>query len=111
MLIVPEDDALVVEAKIAPQDIDQVHVGQAAFVRFTAFNQRTTPEFNGKVMRVAADLTKDPQTGQAYFVARIGLPDSGDEALGRDEARPRHAGRGLHPHDRTHGAVLSSSSR
>ena len=76
MLIVPEHDALVVEAKIAPQDIDQVHEGQRAFVRFSAFNQRTTPEYNGEVVRVAADLTKDQATGQGFFTARIALPPS-----------------------------------
>jgi HlyD family secretion protein len=76
MLIVPEADDLVVEVKIAPQDIDHVQVGQPAFVRFTAFSQRTTPELNGAVSRVAADLTKDPQTNQTYFVARIALPTS-----------------------------------
>ena len=51
MLIVPEADALTVEAKIAPQDIDQVRVGQQAVLRFSAFNQRTTPEINGEVSR------------------------------------------------------------
>jgi HlyD family secretion protein len=76
MLIVPENDALVVDAKIAPQDIDQVHEGQAAFVRFTAFNQGTTPEYNGRVVRVAADLTKDQVTGEGYFAARVALPPS-----------------------------------
>ena len=74
MLIVPEDDALVIEAKLAPQDIDQVRLGQTAFVRFPAFNQRTTPEFLGAVERIAADLTKEPQLNQAYFVMRITLP-------------------------------------
>jgi HlyD family secretion protein len=75
MLIVPEGDALVIEAKVAPQDIDHVHPGQAAFVRFTAFNQRTTPELHGTVQRIAADLTKEPQSNQAYYVARIALPE------------------------------------
>src|SRR5436305_5403849 len=49
MLIVPESDALDVEAKIQPQDIDQVRIGQQAALRFTAFNMRTTPELNGLV--------------------------------------------------------------
>jgi HlyD family secretion protein len=75
MLIVPESDALVIETKIAPQDIDQVRVGQPALVRFTGFSQRTTPEFNGVVMRVAADLTKEAQTNQAYFVARVSVTE------------------------------------
>lgn len=73
MLVVPEGDTLVVEAKFAPQDIDHVHVGQSAYVRFTAFNQRTTPEFQGLVSRVSADLSKDPQSNQAHYIARIAL--------------------------------------
>lgn len=82
MLIVPEGEALVVEAKIAPQDIDHVHLGQPTFVRFSAFNQRTTPELNGEVVRVSADLTKDTQTGQAWFTARVGLSEKELERLG-----------------------------
>jgi HlyD family secretion protein len=86
MLVVPDGDSLVVEAKIAPQDIDHVHLGQAAYIRFTAFNQRTTPEFNGTVIHVAADLTKDQQPQQAsqsYFVARVGLTDAESKRFGR----------------------------
>jgi HlyD family secretion protein len=52
MLIVPGDDRLTVEARIAPHDIDQVRIGQSAVVRFPAFNMRTTPELNGEVSRV-----------------------------------------------------------
>ena len=83
MLIVPEGDALVIEVRIAPQDIDQVHPGQPAFVRFPAFNQRTTPEFNGDVQRVAADITKEQQTNQFYFIARITLSESELKRLGQ----------------------------
>ncbi|OFX04776.1 MAG: hemolysin secretion protein D [Alphaproteobacteria bacterium RIFCSPHIGHO2_12_FULL_66_14] len=73
MQIVPEGETLVIEARIAPRDIDQVHVGQDAVIRFPAFNQRTTPEFGGTVTHVAADLTRDPQTGESYFAARLAL--------------------------------------
>jgi HlyD family secretion protein len=76
MLIVPEADALTIEAKIAPQEIDQVRLGQAATLRFSAFNQRTTPELNGTVDRVSADLSTDQRTGASYYTARIGLPES-----------------------------------
>ena len=88
MLIVPQADVLVVEARIAPQDIDQVRDGQAAFIRFTAVNRRTTPEFSGVVSRVAADLTRDPQTGAAYFVARITLPEPELDRMGALRLRP-----------------------
>jgi HlyD family secretion protein len=76
MLIVPEADALVVEAKIQPQDVDQVRVGQAALLRFTAFNQRTTPELNGTLSRVSADVSEDTKTNAKYFVVRIKVPDT-----------------------------------
>lgn len=75
MLIVPETDRLIVEVRIAPQDIDQVHVGQAARVRFTAFNQRTTPELKGTLYRVASDITRDGQTGVSYFTAGVDVAE------------------------------------
>ena len=75
MLIVPEADVLTVEAKLAPQDIDQVRVGQTAALRFSAFSQRTTPELDGVVSRVSADLTTDQRTGAAYYVVRITLSE------------------------------------
>src|SRR5262245_23448672 len=76
MLIVPPSDELVVEAKIAPGDIDQVALGADAFVRIMAGNQRTTPQLLGKVTRISADLTKEQQTNEAYFLIRITLPET-----------------------------------
>ena len=73
MLIVPEADLLLVEAKFAPQDIDQLYVGQAAWLRFPAFNQRTTPEIEGTIRRISADVTPDQRTGQNYYTARIAI--------------------------------------
>jgi HlyD family secretion protein len=73
MLIVPEADKLIVEAKVQPQDIDQLHVGQVAVVRFSAFNQRTTPEVNGVVSVVSADVSQDPKTGATYYTIRMGV--------------------------------------
>ena len=71
MLIVPEADALAVEVKIAPRDIDQVYVGQSAAMRFAAFNQKTTPEVQGEVSMVSADLTQDQRTGTSFYTARV----------------------------------------
>jgi HlyD family secretion protein len=71
MLIVPDADALTVEAKIAPQDIDQLYLGQLADLRFSAFNQRTTPEIGGKVSLISADITQDPKTGASYYLVQI----------------------------------------
>lgn len=71
MQIVPINDRLVVEARIQPADIDQMHIGQQAVLRFSAFNQRTTPEIAGQVKTVAADLVHNPQTGESWYTARI----------------------------------------
>jgi HlyD family secretion protein len=74
MLIVPEADNLTVEAKVNPQDIDQLKIGQTALLRFTTFNQRTTPEINGIVTRISADISTDQRTGLSYYTVRVGLP-------------------------------------
>lgn len=71
MLIVPDADALAVEVKIAPRDIDQVYVGQTAAMRFAAFNQKTTPEVEGIVSMVSADLTQDQRTGTSFYTVRV----------------------------------------
>ena len=88
MLIVPEADTLFVEARIAPQDIDQLRIGQAAVLRFVAFNQRTTPELNGKVSRISADVSEDPKTGLRYYTTRITVPDDEIERLGGQRLIP-----------------------
>jgi HlyD family secretion protein len=73
MLIVPESEILAVEARIQPQEIDQVHVGQTAALRFSAFNQRTTPELDGVVSLVSADVAQDQKTGAYYYTIRISV--------------------------------------
>ena len=65
MMIVPRADDLSVEAKVNPQDIDKLQIGQKTLLRLSAFNQRTTPELNGLVTRVSADVTTDQRTGRA----------------------------------------------
>jgi HlyD family secretion protein len=75
MVIVPETDRLIVEIRIQPQDIDQVHAGQPTRVRFTAFNQRTTPELMGTVYRVAGDVTKEAQSGITYFTGGVAIEE------------------------------------
>ena len=75
MLIVPDADKLTVEAKIAPQEIDQVHMGQRAVIRFPAFNQRTTPQLDGEVVRIGADVTEEEKKNESYYAVRIRVPD------------------------------------
>jgi HlyD family secretion protein len=82
MLIVPMADSLQVEAKVAPQEIDQLRIGQPAVLRFVAFSQRTTPEIDGVVTRISADVTEDPKSGARYYTIRIGVPEPEITRLG-----------------------------
>jgi HlyD family secretion protein len=75
MQIVPDSDRLIIEAKIAPHDIEQTRAHEHAVIRFPAFNSRTTPSVNGRVVGVSADLTHDERNNISYFVARIEIPD------------------------------------
>ncbi len=61
---------------VAPQEIDQVHLGQRAVVRFPAFNQRTTPELDGEIVRIGADVTQEEKKNERYYAVRILVPDS-----------------------------------
>jgi HlyD family secretion protein len=88
MLIVPDADALAVEAKVTPRDIDQVYAGQTAMMQFTAFNQKTTPEVEGAVSVVSPDLIQDQRTGGSYYTARILLKADEIATLGRDKLVP-----------------------
>ena len=88
MMLVPQGDKLVIEARILPQDIDRVHLDQAARVRFTAFNQRTTPEIDGKITRISADLTRDQITGENFFTVRIEFSDEEVARLGENKLQP-----------------------
>jgi HlyD family secretion protein len=82
MLIVPQADDLQVEAKVNPQDIDKLQVGQKTLLRLSAFNQRTTPELNGVVTRVSPDTTTDQRTGQSYYTIRVSMPAAEIARLG-----------------------------
>lgn len=88
MQIVPTQDTLVIEANIEPQSVDQVHVGQPAIYRFTAFNQRTTPELNGEVILVSADAARDEKTGRSYYKVRLSLPPQEVARLGNVKLVP-----------------------
>ncbi len=69
LTIVPDDADLKIEFRVAISDIDQIELGQEARLRFSAFDQRTTPEIPAVVSRVSAAATADPQSGQSYYLA------------------------------------------
>ena len=88
MMIVPQADAVSVEAKVNPQDIDKLQIGQKTLLRLSAFNQRTTPELNGAVTRVSADVTTDQRTGQSYYTIRVSMPPAEVARLGDNKIIP-----------------------
>ncbi len=88
MLVVPSAGELVVEVKVAPADIDQLHPDQHAGLRFSAFSQRTTPEINGKVSRIAADVSEDERTGQSYYTVDIAIAPEEVARLGEVKLVP-----------------------
>jgi HlyD family secretion protein len=82
MMIVPQADDLQVEAKVNPQDIDKLQIGQKTLLRLSAFNQRTTPELTGFVTRVSPDVTTEQRTGQSYYTIRVSMPPAEVARLG-----------------------------
>jgi HlyD family type I secretion membrane fusion protein len=69
--IVPQNDKLMIDVQVQPNDIDTVREGQSALIRFTAYHQRNMPRIDGRVVYVAADSTQDEQTRHSYFLAKI----------------------------------------
>jgi HlyD family secretion protein len=80
MEIVPIGGVLQVDARILPKDIDQLRVGQIANLHLAAFNRNTTPQIDGTILRLSADLETDPITGATFYRATISVPK---ENLGR----------------------------
>ncbi len=81
MQIAPLADALIIEAKVAPQDIDQVAVGAPVRIRIGAGNRRTTPDLEGRVTVVSPDFTRESEAAsrgvqrEQYYLARVALAE------------------------------------
>lgn len=71
--LVPAADALVLEARVAPTDVDEVHAGLEAQVHLLAYRSRAMPRIGGRVLEVSADRLTDPHTQQPYYAARIAI--------------------------------------
>jgi HlyD family secretion protein len=88
LYIIPQDVDLVITSQISPKDIDQVHVGQDVSIHFTNFDRRQTPQLQGKVLVVSADVTKDERTGAAFYTAQV-RPNPGEiDKLGSNVVIP-----------------------
>ena len=81
MFIIPQDRPLIITVQVQPNDIDQVFVGQGVIVRFSAFDQRRTPELLGIVTQVSADSFTDQNTSLSYYRAQIVLNEGEKDRL------------------------------
>lgn len=79
MEIVPDNERLVIEARVSPVDIDRVAVGQEADIRFSAFNTRDTPKIKGRLITLSADAIRDEKdpSQPPYYQAIIEIPPEG----------------------------------
>lgn len=74
MDIIPDTARLIVESRVEPMYVDQLYIDQVTTVRLSAFNQRTTPELNGKVTSISATTTVDEITGMTFYTVKIEIP-------------------------------------
>ncbi|MEO1178662.1 MAG: HlyD family type I secretion periplasmic adaptor subunit [Pseudomonadota bacterium] len=86
MYVIPQDQPLVIAARVDPIDVDQVFMGQEAVLKFSGLDQRTTPEISGLVTALSADAITDQATGQNYFDVELipredELTNLGDQVL------------------------------
>lgn len=82
MEIAPQDQSLVIDARVSPTDVDSVSIGQNAEVRLSALNLRNTPTIFGVVRTISGDALTIRETGEQYFRARVEIPDGELQKLG-----------------------------
>ncbi len=73
LFLIPQDRPMVITTQVEPIHIDEIFVGQEVGVRFSAFNQRMTPELRGKVVQISADAFQDQQSRISYYRAEVEL--------------------------------------
>lgn len=88
MQVVPQDDALIIEAQVQPIDVEVLSPNQMAKVRFPNFDQRTTPELQAALKTISPDLLEDPKTGLSYYLAELTIPEAELKKLGDNTLIP-----------------------
>ncbi len=73
MMIVPDDDPVLANVRVAATDIDQAYVGQSASLKFKSFNGRQIPIILGRVAQISADASLDTTTRKTYYQVKVGL--------------------------------------
>jgi len=88
MDVVPQDQSLLIEARVSPHLIDRVHAGLPVDVRFSSFAHTPQLVVEGKVASISADLLVDPQNGTGYYLARVAVTEEGYQKLGKRQLQP-----------------------
>lgn len=88
MSVIPQDELLLVSAKIQTHEIDQVYIGQPALIRISAFKQRVTPELEATVTGISPDETLDEKSGRSFFSAKIAIKPAELSKLGKKQLTP-----------------------
>ncbi|MDE9449484.1 HlyD family type I secretion periplasmic adaptor subunit [Aliiroseovarius sp. Z3] len=73
LTIIPQDDALRVEARISPQDVDQLFIGQKVTLAFPALARKNDPDVIARIDNISADAVTDEQTGQRFYAVEMGM--------------------------------------
>ena len=81
MFLIPQDRPLVIAAQVQLTDVDQIHLGQEATLRFSAFDHRRTPELLGEVTLISADAFQNETSGQSFYRVELRLSNGEIEKL------------------------------
>jgi len=82
--IVPDEDRLIIEARVTTSDVDQLFLNQPAMIQLSAFDSRTTPQLSAKVIKISADRIVDKATGSDFYIVNLALDEGQLERLGGD---------------------------
>lgn len=85
MGIVPENDPLIVEARVSPESISKIAVGKPVDINFPALDRHTTPTIPGTVMTISADILADQRTGMSYYLTQIKVTKEGMKMIGKQQ--------------------------
>ncbi len=80
--IVPDQDRLIIEARVTTSDVDQIYLDQPAMIQLTAFDSRSTPQLSAKVIKISADRIIDKATGVDYYTVNLALDVDQTDLLG-----------------------------
>jgi HlyD family type I secretion membrane fusion protein len=86
--LLPTATNLVIEARVSPQDVDVITVGQEARLRFSALNTRTTPTVDATVTYLSADRLVDQEGEQPYYTARLRITDALPPEITKEQIYP-----------------------